>query len=243
MSSSTGASLPPRTTSSGLKTEKIRSPSEKHLWVRTYSKPEQVGLRFQSMEIISPERGYDTPSGGAGSVVAVCHKCGTEQLVTYSNLTGRKRDGCPACGTTQQNLSWLTRRFADRRGVCENLSDPRYGGRGIEFRFETPFAAAIWMRDNCGLHPEMEIDRVDNDGHYEPGNLRWASKSQQMRNNSRTVLREWNQDDWPYCEGQVRQMVNKGMSREDIVRHAEEVVEQRGPWWKTIAARLESMTL
>lgn len=56
---------------------------------------------------------------------------------------------------------------------------PNYGGRGIEFRFtcfEQFFA-------ELGPRPEgMSLDRINNDGHYEPGNVRWTTKKQQQQN-------------------------------------------------------------
>jgi hypothetical protein len=35
-----------------------------------------------------------------------------------------------------------------------------------------------------GLRPSPvhSLDRIDNDGHYEKGNIRWSTKSAQMRN-------------------------------------------------------------
>lgn len=67
---------------------------------------------------------------------------------------------------------------------CQNSNDPayfQYGGRGIEFRFES-FEAFI---NHIGERPspEFTLDRFpDNNGHYEPGNVRWATMTQQNRN-------------------------------------------------------------
>lgn len=58
-----------------------------------------------------------------------------------------------------------------------------YGGRGIKI-------SKIWVNDfnsflkHVGLAPSKNhsIGRIDNDGHYEPGNVRWETKLQQMSN-------------------------------------------------------------
>ena len=61
-----------------------------------------------------------------------------------------------------------------------------YGGRGIEFRFENfdEFLAHIGPKPE----PDYDLDRIDNNGHYEPGNVRWVTHRDNCRNRRDTLL-------------------------------------------------------
>lgn len=77
------------------------------------------------------------------------------------------------------------RSFVCAKRRCNNSREikyPQYGGRGIKFLFKSfeEFFAEL------GPKPEPKhkytIDRIDGDGHYEPGNVRWATAGQQRKN-------------------------------------------------------------
>jgi hypothetical protein len=54
-----------------------------------------------------------------------------------------------------------------------------YGGRGIKFLFDSfdQFFAELGRRPDG-----LTLDRINNDGHYEPGNVRWATPKEQAAN-------------------------------------------------------------
>jgi hypothetical protein len=79
------------------------------------------------------------------------------------------------------------RAFESAKRRCNNPKCPdypEYGGRGIEVRFEsyTHFLQTVGRKPSS----DHSLDRKDVNGHYEPGNVRWATREEQgcnKRNN------------------------------------------------------------
>lgn len=64
-----------------------------------------------------------------------------------------------------------------------------YGGRGIEVceEWQDLVTFCVWLDENLGPRPPgWSLDRINNDGNYEPGNVRWADHSTQMKNRRNT---------------------------------------------------------
>lgn len=87
-------------------------------------------------------------------------------------------------------------RWNQMRQRCENPKQkdyPNYGGRGIQVceRWRKSFAD---FAEDVGMPPapSYQLDRVDNDRGYEPGNVRWATRSQQHRNKRSSINIEIN---------------------------------------------------
>ena len=73
--------------------------------------------------------------------------------------------------------------YQDAKYRCSNPNNPRYpwyGKRGINFKF----GSFEEFFNELGHRPSKNhsLDRIDNEGDYEPGNVRWATKYEQIHN-------------------------------------------------------------
>lgn len=82
--------------------------------------------------------------------------------------------------------------WASMKTRCQNPAEPgyrNYGGRGIrvcdEWQEFEPFLK--WAKAN-GYRKHLSLDRINNNGNYEPTNCRWATREQQSLNTRRNRL-------------------------------------------------------
>jgi hypothetical protein len=121
--------------------------------------------------------------------------CGTVKIVRLGDMRSGSTVSC-GCWRDEKAVADATihgERFtpeyeawAQMNSRCSNPNHRqwhRYGGRGIKVCDEwkddfLAFLAHAGKRPS----PEHSIDRIDNDGDYRPGNVRWATRKEQCRN-------------------------------------------------------------
>ena len=110
--------------------------------------------------------------------VTQCRSCANKSIAISNTLHGMK-------GSLPYN-SWQAIKARCLNHTSKDYA--RYGAVGITIckEWESDFIAFF---DYVGEPPSKyhTIDRIDNSKGYEPGNVRWATRSQQQRNKSNTV--------------------------------------------------------
>lgn len=154
-----------------------------------------VGQRFGSL-VVKKRLGALPGKSQGVHWLCVCD-CGGEATPTTSNLRhGTTAScGCSRIGKftnykhgagkrgswTREFKAWLAmrRRCYDKK--LEFYSD--YGGRGIKVCEAWREDFAQFLKDvGPAPSPKHTLDRIDNDGDYEPGNVRWATQLEQAQN-------------------------------------------------------------
>jgi hypothetical protein len=188
--------------------------------------PDLAGKKFGKLSVVTGEVIRMGPPRNQAFILTQCD-CGLQGLKDFSSLVSG-RAGCRRCGQPINFPRWLYARCQNARERCQNPNSryfPIYGGRGIKFNFQTASEMAFWVRDNLGLHKELSLDRINVNGNYEPGNLRWADKimqcvNQRVRKQPRLAM--WhafrmNHPEIKYADSTLRRMLNE-MSPEEIVK-------------------------
>jgi hypothetical protein len=113
--------------------------------------------------------------------------CGREHRASQAHITKGKTTSCGCFRrerATRHNQcrtpEWFAYQHAKARCKPTASKHEHYFDRGILFNFNSfeEFFIEIGLRPS----PKHSLDRVDNDRGYEPGNVRWATKTQQERN-------------------------------------------------------------
>lgn len=164
--------------------------------------------------------------------------CGNEWDVLLPSILNGNTTAC-GCTRSEKNAKRFRshglsqtrtyRIWKKMRARCKNPNDQdyhHYGGRGIKVDPKWN-SFPQFLKDMGESPPGLEIERINNNGNYEPGNCKWATRIEEMNNTRVNVLVDWNGERLTFAQfcrvNSVRYMVawrrhfQRGWSLEDTV--------------------------
>ncbi len=136
-------------------------------------------------------------------------KCDCGNIIKV-NLNSLRTNNTKTCGCIKKEIGFVLgkksftthgfskvkeyRTWSDMKQRCHNPKNKRYndwGGRGIKVceRWKNSFENFL---DDMGKKPgkEYSIDRINNDGNYEPSNCRWSTSKEQINNQRKKIIKD-----------------------------------------------------
>lgn len=164
-----------------------------------------TGKRFGSLTAL--KRAESKRMYGATKTRWLCRcDCGSEIIAITGALTSGQKKSC-GCMTSKLIIKahekhgkcyskiykvWGAIKFRCENPNCKEYKN--YGGRGITVcpEWKENFQSFYdWAMEN-GYKDGLEIDRINNEGNYEPNNCEWTTRKEQQRNKRTNLIVEYN---------------------------------------------------
>ncbi|GAA0265129.1 hypothetical protein GCM10008922_25250 [Faecalicatena contorta] len=165
----------------------------------------RIGSKFNRLLVVSE---YPKDKYSHKRFLCQCD-CGNEVVVLKGQLTSGKTGSCGCYqrdrareaqlkhGMANTKIYYVWKDIIQRCSNANSKSYSNYGHRGISVcddwlgtnGFEKFYQ---WALDN-GYREGLEIDRIKNNGNYEPSNCRWATKIQQANNKRNNIVIKHNE--------------------------------------------------